>query len=83
LLRDRDGIYGKYFQQRVARMGIEQVCTAPRSPWQNLLGVLSWIPYSSFAQEGYLLGVLSWIPYSSFAQEGCANRTSARISRTR
>ena len=35
LLRDRDGIYGKYFQQRVARMGIEQVCTAPRSPWQN------------------------------------------------
>ena len=35
LLRDRDGIYGNEFQRRVARMGIEQVCTAPRSPWQN------------------------------------------------
>jgi putative transposase len=35
LMRDRDRIYGREFQQRVARMGIEQVCTAPRSPWQN------------------------------------------------
>jgi transposase InsO family protein len=35
LLRDRDSIYGSDFQHRVARMGIEQVCTAPRSPWQN------------------------------------------------
>ena len=35
LLRDRDGIYGSEFQCRVARMGIDQVCTAPRSPWQN------------------------------------------------
>jgi transposase InsO family protein len=35
LLRDRDGIFGKDFRRRVARMGIEQVCTAPRSPWQN------------------------------------------------
>jgi transposase InsO family protein len=35
LLRDRDGIYGKYFKQRVANMGIEEVITAPRSPWQN------------------------------------------------
>ena len=35
LLRDRDSIYGSEFRRRVARMGIEQVCTAPRSPWQN------------------------------------------------
>ena len=35
VLRDRDRIYGKEFQRRVARMGIEQVRTAPRSPWQN------------------------------------------------
>lgn len=35
LLRDRDGIYGADFQRRVASMGIEQVLTAPRSPWQN------------------------------------------------
>ena len=35
LLRDRDSIYGSEFRRRVAGMGIEQVCTAPRSPWQN------------------------------------------------
>jgi putative transposase len=35
LLRDRDGIYGVHFQGRVRNMGIEQVITAPRSPWQN------------------------------------------------
>jgi transposase InsO family protein len=35
LLRDRDGIYGGNFQRRVSGMGIEQVCTSPRSPWQN------------------------------------------------
>ena len=35
VLRDRDRIYGRAFQHRVARMGIEQVCTAPGSPWQN------------------------------------------------
>ncbi len=35
LLRDRDGIYGEYFQSRVHGMGIREVRTAPRSPWQN------------------------------------------------
>ena len=35
LLRDRDGIYGDTFQRRVQSMGIEEVLTAPRSPWQN------------------------------------------------
>ena len=35
LLRDRDKIYGAYFQRRVENMGIEHVVTAPRSPWQN------------------------------------------------
>jgi len=35
LLRDRDGIYGERFQRRIKNMGIEQVITAPRSPWQN------------------------------------------------
>ena len=36
LLRDRDGIYGDALKHRVSGMGIEQVITAPRSPWQNL-----------------------------------------------
>ena len=35
LIRDRDGIYGQVFQTRVANVGIEEVVTAPRSPWQN------------------------------------------------
>ena len=35
LLRDRDAIYGKRYRKRVANMDIEEVLTAPRSPWQN------------------------------------------------
>ena len=35
LIRDRDGIYGKYFRQRIKRMAIEEVIIAYRSPWQN------------------------------------------------
>jgi putative transposase len=35
LLRDRDAVYGEWFQRRVTRLGIEQMLTAPWSPWQN------------------------------------------------
>ena len=35
LLRDRDAIYGVIFRRRVAGMGIGEVITSPRSPWQN------------------------------------------------
>ncbi len=35
LIRDRDSIYGEDFRQRMQEMGIDQVLTAPRSPWQN------------------------------------------------
>jgi len=35
LLTDRDSIYGEEFRSRVARMGIEEVITTVRSPWQN------------------------------------------------
>src|SRR6202011_2570026 len=35
LLRDRDASYGRYFRSRVKAMGITEVITAPRSPWQN------------------------------------------------
>ena len=37
LVRDRDQTYGAYFDSRVDGLGIEQVLTAPRSPWQNPL----------------------------------------------
>ena len=35
LLRDRDASYGPAFRDRVRGMGIKEVVTAPRSPWQN------------------------------------------------
>ena len=35
LLRDRDGIFGNEFRQGVKAMGIEEVLSAPRSPWQR------------------------------------------------
>jgi len=35
LLRDRDAVYGFAFRHRVAGLGITEVLTAPRSPWQN------------------------------------------------
>src|SRR6195256_1909137 len=35
LLRDRDASYGPAFRDRIKAMGIKEVVTAPRSPWQN------------------------------------------------
>ena len=35
LLRDRDGIFGATFRVPVEAMGIKDVVTAPRSPWQR------------------------------------------------
>jgi transposase InsO family protein len=35
LLRDRDKVYGPYFQKRARNMGIKEVLIALRSPWQN------------------------------------------------
>ena len=35
LLRDRDAIYGPEFLQSVSNLGVEDVRTSPRSPWQN------------------------------------------------
>ena len=35
LLRDRDAIYGPEFLRSVSNLGIEDVRTSPRSPWQN------------------------------------------------
>src|SRR5262245_5286884 len=35
LLRDRDGVYGNEVRLRLASLNIEQLLTAPQSPWQN------------------------------------------------
>jgi putative transposase len=48
VIRDRDGIYGKVFDARVARLGIEQLRIAPRSPRQKDHAS----HYTSFARFG-------------------------------
>jgi transposase InsO family protein len=35
LLRERDRVYGTDFRKRVCSLDIEEILTAPRSPWQN------------------------------------------------
>ncbi len=35
LIRDGDAIYGHTFQKKVKNMGIKEVVTAAKSPWQN------------------------------------------------
>lgn len=35
LIRDRDGIYDNEFRRRIQSMGVKEVISAPRSPWQN------------------------------------------------
>jgi len=35
LIRDRDGVYGPRIVDTLDLLGIEQIVTAPRSPWQN------------------------------------------------
>jgi transposase InsO family protein len=35
LIRDRDAIYGAAFHRQARALGIEEVPTAPHSPWQN------------------------------------------------
>ena len=35
LIRDRDASYGTEFRRRIQSLGIKEVITAGRSPWQN------------------------------------------------
>jgi transposase InsO family protein len=35
LIRDRDRVYGSVFNARVNTLGMRQLETAPRAPWQN------------------------------------------------
>jgi putative transposase len=35
LIRDRDGIYGAMVHRTLQSMDVQEVITAPRSPWQN------------------------------------------------
>lgn len=35
LIRDRDGVYGNTVRLRIRSLGVKEVLTAPKSPWQN------------------------------------------------
>jgi hypothetical protein len=35
MIRDRDGVYGVWFHDRVREIGSAEVLMAPQSPWQN------------------------------------------------
>jgi transposase InsO family protein len=35
LLRDRDGIYGEEFSEAARWLDVQEILTAPQSPWQN------------------------------------------------
>ena len=66
LLRDRDASYGAAFRDRVRVMGIKEVVTAPRSPWQNayverLIGSIrrECLDHIIIFNEHHLRGVLS------------------------
>src|SRR5438105_1454802 len=49
LLHDRDSIYEGSFRQRVRGMAIQEVLTAPRSPWQIHTPSASSAPYAANA----------------------------------
>jgi putative transposase len=66
LLRDRDTSYGIGFRDRVRAMNIEEVVTAPHSPWQNpfverLIGSIrrECLDYIIISNETHLRRVLS------------------------
>jgi transposase InsO family protein len=66
LLRDRDAVYGEGFQRRVTSLGVEQVLTAARSPWQNayaerVIGSIRWgcLDHLIIFSEGHLRRVLA------------------------
>ncbi len=98
LLRDRDRIYGAFFQRRVRNMGIEHVVTAPRSPWQNpfverLIGTIhrECLDHVVVLNERHLRRILSryldydhrWRVHQSLEMDCPANRDVHSIDRGR
>ena len=80
LLRDRDKIFGTTFVRRVGAMGIEEVVTAPGSPWQNpscerLIGSIrrECLHHVIVRGERHLLRVLS--DYASYYHASRAHRS--------
>ncbi len=87
LLRDRDASYGLIFRDRVQVMGINEVVTAPRSPWQNayverIIGSIrrECLDHVIIFNEHHLRGVLVVI-FSILSQDAEHISRSTRIVR--
>jgi len=83
ILRGRDAIYGEAFRRRVSRMGIEEVVTAYRSPWQNpyverLIGSIrrECLDHVIILSEDYLCRILA-----SYFEYYDASRTHLSLNR--
>ena len=80
LLRDRDKIFGSSFVRRVESLGMEEVVTAPGSPWQNpycerLIGSIrrECLDHVIVLNERHLLRVLG--SYASYYQASRTHRS--------
>jgi hypothetical protein len=58
LLRDHDQVFGKAFADQVKALGIKQVLSAPRSPWQGAEQepTVDWLVRRGIAPAGRLRG---------------------------
>jgi hypothetical protein len=97
LLRDRDQVYGEQFRHRVKGMRIEEVVTAPHSPWQNpfaerLIGSIrrECLNHVLVLGESHLRRILAPLllllspgSHASRARQGCAGRQARRAPRGR
>jgi hypothetical protein len=76
LLRDRDASYGSVFSRRVEAMGITEVVTAARSPWQNpyferVIGSIRRPQRTPFAPSPFILrALLPSQPDASITRQG-------------
>ena len=93
LFCDRDGVYGVEFSSRVKGMGICEVKTAPRSPWQNpyverLIGTLrreclDHVVVLNETNLRRLLRLLSPRPNTPLPRQGRAGAKIGRAPRAR
>ena len=89
LLRDRDGIYGAAFIDRVAGLGTEDTPIAPRSPWQSpyverLIGSIrrECLAHFIILNERHLMAVLAdYLPYYHEARTHLALELDCPIPR--
>jgi putative transposase len=94
LLRDRDAIFGADFREQVRDMGICEVLSAPRSPWQRayverVIGSSSRVPRSrdrvprelATNDAQIVFRVLSSLENASFAGKGRTGATNDSIVR--